>query len=237
LTAIPKPTNARRGDDIRLLPIPKPSHARRGDDIRLLPIPKPSHARRGDDIRLLPIPKPSHARRDDIRLLPIAKPTLAARDLPWGKTVDCIPYTIVQGPQTWSAHMSYSDSAFKLNIDASATWKGEFAKATDVAASVNWGGDLTMFNTQLQTTAPATEFFPAYTVPVVSGAVTPTGSTTSASGAHPTSSSASNGTPASGSSKPSAPMNSAFAASGPLPTGAAAFFGAAAGIFGAALAL
>ncbi|KAF1958083.1 hypothetical protein CC80DRAFT_592530 [Byssothecium circinans] len=200
------------------------------------PIPKPTNARR-DDIRLLPIPRPSNVRRDDIRLLPIPKPTQVRRGVPLGVTVNCMPYTIVQGPQTWSAHLSYSDASFKMSIDATATWKGEIAKASDVAGSISWGGDLTAFNTQGVVTGPASKMFPtSYAVAVVSASATPTPS--GSSGASPAGSGTSS-RPASSPSGATTPAvnSSGFAASGPLPTGAAAFVGAAAGILGAALAL
>lgn len=208
------------------------SSAKSAANVELTPIPKPTNARR-DNVRLLPIPKPTQARRDNVRLLPIAKPTLAARaDLPpMDVDIPCVPVTVVQGSETYGI-VAATKVPIAFNAEFNATWKGD-VKSAEVTATLVWGGDISMLNRPLTTAkAPSDELFTtSVAVAVVSASATSSGSS-SPSG---TSSSSPSGSAGASGSAPAA--NSNPGAAGPLPTGPAVYVGAAAGIFGAMLAL
>ncbi|PVH95484.1 hypothetical protein DM02DRAFT_632829 [Periconia macrospinosa] len=185
-------------------------------NIAMTPIPRPTNARR-ENVRLLPIAKPTKAARD-LRLLPIAKPTAhARRQIPYGedKDIECLPYVVVQGPETYAIKAEVT-APIKFSAEFKANWKGDLKSASEITGAYSMGGDVSELNHASTATGPASVLGSSVVVPLV----TATASSSGSAGA--------SGSPA---------ANSNPAAAGPMPTGAVAYFGAAAGLLGAALAL
>ncbi|CAI6341907.1 unnamed protein product [Periconia digitata] len=174
------------------------------------------------NIEMTPIARPTNARRDNVRLMPIPHPTPVVRrqdtELP-DLNIACMPYTVIQGSETYAVKAQVTQDAFSFYAEFNATWKGDLASATPAGTVFITG--ISMLDVSTATTAPSSSWF---TSPATVAVVSASSSAPAPSG--------SNGANPSG-----APANSNPAAAGPLPTGAAVYFGAAAGLVGAVLAL
>ena len=134
-------------------------------NIAMTPIPRPTNARR-ENVRLLPIAKPTKAARD-LRLLPIAKPTPhARRDLPWGEEIACLPYTVVQGSETYAIKAEVT-APVKFSAEFKANWKGDLKAAKEITGAYSMGGDVTELNHASTATGPASVLQSSVVVPLV----------------------------------------------------------------------
>ncbi|KAL6703906.1 hypothetical protein ACN47E_008942 [Coniothyrium glycines] len=140
--------------------------------------------------------------------------------MPTGEYAKCIPFTLIQGPETWGFHLTVAESGlWTKNGDCS--WTGAFTTASitcsiDVAGTAIWSSPLTEISVFGRDELRNSTMFAIATV-VTATATGDSAVTTTAGGA-------------------AAPRSTGGGFSAPVPTGAMVMAGGA-GVFAAAMAL